>query len=99
MARVGLAGFGFAGKRFHRPLVLAAGMTVTAVVTSNSEAALALLPSAAVVPTVEDLAARNDVDVVVVATPSDLHYAHARVALLHKKHVVVDKPFAGKKQQ
>jgi phthalate 4,5-cis-dihydrodiol dehydrogenase len=43
---------------------------------------------------VEKLAAQADVDVVYVATPHQLHAAHARLAAAHKKHVLVEKPMA-----
>jgi predicted dehydrogenase len=33
------------------------------------------------------------VDLIVIATPNDLHFQQAQAALLAGKHVVVDKPF------
>ncbi len=44
--------------------------------------------------TLEDMLADDDVDVVVVATPSNNHVDIAAAALQAKKHVVVDKPLA-----
>ena len=92
--RVGLAGFGAAGQFMHFPLLRCAGVTITAIVSSRDAAAVACAAiGASLLATYEELVARTDVDVVVVATPSHLHYAHAKAALLHHKHVVVDKPF------
>ena len=43
---------------------------------------------------VEEALHRWDVDVVIVATPSGLHYEHALAALEAGKHVLVEKPLA-----
>jgi scyllo-inositol 2-dehydrogenase (NADP+) len=79
----------------HLPLATAAGFVVTAAVTRDAAAVARLAPSAVAVASLPDLLAREDVDVVVVASPSHLHVAHARAAIESGRHVVVDKPFAG----
>jgi predicted dehydrogenase len=80
----------------HLPLTLAAGMVVTAAVSRRDAAAVAALaPGADAEPSLEALLEREDVDLVVVASPSHLHASHARAAILSGRHVVVDKPFAG----
>ncbi len=38
--------------------------------------------------------ADDSLDAVVIATPAALHYAHVKAALLHDKHVFVEKPLA-----
>src|SRR6185312_10571923 len=40
-----------------------------------------------------ELVARDDLDLVVIATPNDTHHPLARDALRAGRHVVVDKPF------
>jgi predicted dehydrogenase len=47
------------------------------------------------VRSVEELLADAAIDLVVVATPNETHYALAKQALTAGKHVVIDKPFAG----
>ena len=42
----------------------------------------------------DDLVARDDVDAVVLCTPSGLHAKQAIVALRHGKHVIIEKPIA-----
>lgn len=92
--RVGLVGYGFAGKTFHAPLVAATpGLALTAVASSDPARVGADWPDLAVVPSPAALCARDDVDLVVVATPNTSHYEIARAALLAGKHTVVDKPF------
>jgi predicted dehydrogenase len=41
----------------------------------------------------EDLVQRDDVDVVYIATTHNFHYENALLALRHKKHLLVEKPF------
>ncbi len=96
--RVGLLGYGLAGSAFHAPMVsVTPGLTLAAVVTANPKRADAVLdryPGVAVVANVEDLLARGDIDLVVVATPNDTHVRFARLALESGADVVVDKPVA-----
>lgn len=97
--RVGLIGFGVAGRYFHAPLLRAAGCEVVAVVTSRSEEARAAIPGVTVVGTLEQMLDRKDVELVVIATPTNLHVSQTRAALLAGKHVVVDKPISASSQE
>jgi len=92
--RAGLVGFGLAGRVFHAPLMLASGMQIVSVVSSQHEAVRALLPAARVLPDLEALLALPQLELVVIATPNDQHEAQAETALAAGKHVVVDKPMA-----
>ncbi|MDR1170020.1 MAG: Gfo/Idh/MocA family oxidoreductase, partial [Prevotellaceae bacterium] len=51
-------------------------------------------PSARIYRSCEELFEADDIDLVVVNTPSPTHFNYARKALEAGKHVVVDKPFA-----
>jgi scyllo-inositol 2-dehydrogenase (NADP+) len=93
MVHVGLIGFGLAGRYFHAPLIEAAGMKIAAVVTRRAQEAGEVVPCAAVLDSADALLNRGDIDLVVIATPNDVHFALARAALLAGKHVVIDKPF------
>ncbi len=92
--RAGLIGFGVAGRYFHAPLMRAAGIEVVAVMTSRSEDVRQTIPNAQTVSTAEELIARSDVDLIVIATPTNLHVPQTRAALQAGKHVVVDKPIS-----
>ena len=92
MINVGLTGFGLAGRKLHAPLIVAAGMRITAVVTSRAAEVAATLPDALVLESHEELLNRADVDLVVIVTPNQLHVSQASAALRAGKHVVVDKP-------
>lgn len=94
MLRVGLLGFGLAGRMFHTPLIQAAGLQLAAVVTSRADEVREVAADAAVLSSEQELLQRSDIDLVIVATPNLLHAAQARAALLAGKHVVVDKPLS-----
>jgi len=91
--RVSLIGYGYVGKTFHAPLILAIdGLALTVVGSSRPEAVHADLPNVRVC-SFEEAAVADDVDLVVIASPNTSHYPLAAAALAAGKHVVVDKPF------
>jgi predicted dehydrogenase len=95
--RVGLAGYGMAGRQIHAPLLRAAGLEVAAISTSSperSEAATQEHPGAAVVPDLDALLEVEGLDLVVLATPSGDHAAHALTVIEAGIALVVDKPLA-----
>ena len=95
MVRVGLIGFGLAGRAFHAPLIAATpGMTLAGVVTSRAGEMAAAFPGVPVLGSADALFADPGIDLVVVATPNDTHLPLGRAALAAGKHVVIDKPVA-----
>ena len=91
--RVGLIGYGFAGRVFHAPLIRSVpGLVLTVVGSSRCEAVRADFPEVVVCPP-EEVATHPDVDLVVIATPNESHFPLAAAALRAGKDVVVDKPF------
>ncbi|MBB5745294.1 oxidoreductase [Brevundimonas variabilis] len=91
---VGLIGFGYAGRTFHAPLIAATeGLRLHSIVSSQPEAVGRAWPGARVIADIERLFGDGGVDLVVIATPNDLHAPLARRALQAGRHVVVDKPF------
>src|SRR5260370_34021928 len=92
--RVGLIGYGYAGKTFHAPLIQSvAGLQLTIVGSSKRETVLADLPGVVVCSNMEEVATHPQVDLLVVASPNESHYPLAAAALHAGKNVVVDKPF------
>jgi predicted dehydrogenase len=47
----------------------------------------------------DDLLNNNDIDIIYIASPPFLHYAHSRAALLAGKHVICEKPAALKSEE
>ncbi len=90
-----LVGYGYAGKTIHAPLIRAAqGLELATIVSSRPNDVLSDMAGMHIAPTLD--AALNDLDVelVVIATPNNLHAPQAHAALDAGKHVVIDKPFA-----
>ena len=94
MIRVGLIGYGYAGRTFHAPLIRATpGLELVAVSSSRPERVTADCRHRGR-PDADDLLATPSIDLVVIAAPSGVHAALAAAALRAGKHVVVDKPIA-----
>jgi len=93
--RVGLIGFGYAGKTFHAPLIRTTpGLELAAVASSDAgKVRAALGDGPAVLSSAHELVAAADIDLVVIASPNATHFELASRALEAGRHVVVDKPF------
>ncbi len=93
--KTALVGYGNAGKTFHAPQIDAApSLDLAAIVSSRPDAVHAQWPDVAVVGDFDTLLADPSIELVVIATPNQLHAPQAIAALKAGKHVVVDKPFA-----
>jgi scyllo-inositol 2-dehydrogenase (NADP+) len=95
--RVGLIGYGPAGRFFHAPLLATTpGLALTAIVTSDETRgadALAAYPGVRIVPSADELW-KLGLDLIVVASPNKTHIPLATAALEAGSAVVVDKPLA-----
>jgi predicted dehydrogenase len=95
---VGIVGYGLAGRSFHAPFIEAVdGLRLAAVATSDParrQRAATEHPGAAILAGVDELLARPDVEVVVVASPNRTHVPIGIRALASGRHVIVDKPMA-----
>lgn len=90
--RVGLIGFGYAGRVLHAPLIRAvSGLDLTVVASTQPEEVRRALGPVNVCSAEELI--RSDIDLVVIATPNTEHFPLALAALQSGKDVVVDKPF------
>jgi predicted dehydrogenase len=95
MIRVGLVGFGMAGRVFHAPLLSSVeGLELAAVVERHSDEAAERYPGITTYRSLEVMLADSSLDLFVVATPSGTHFQIARQILEAGKNVVVDKPMS-----
>jgi predicted dehydrogenase len=100
MIRVGLVGFGLAGRVFHAPLISSVdGLELAAVVERSTNKAAERYPAITTYRSVEELLADPSIKLVVVATPNSTHFPIALQALEAAKSVVVDKPVALKSEE
>ena len=94
MIKVGLVGFGLAGRSFHAPVIRAVpGLQLAAIVQRSGTEAAEKYPDVRIARSLEELLAIAEIRLVVIATPNDTHYAFARECLEAGRDVVVDKPF------
>ena len=92
--RFGIVGWGYWGPKIARNLGSLPQATLKMVADSDARRLASLAggqPETSTTTEVEELF-RSDVDAVVIATPVRTHYQLAREALLHGKHVLVEKP-------
>ena len=90
---VGIVGFGISARVFQLPLLSALPQfRIRAVMSSRPDEVHADLPLAAVTATLPELIAFKP-EVIVVTSPTHLHYAMAKTVLEAGIHTVVEKPF------
>ena len=94
MINVGLIGFGVSGKGIHLPLIRQVDdYNLLGVVSRSLSADDAEREGLLVYSTVDDMILNSNIDLIVITSPSNCHYEHARLCLSSGKHVVVEKPF------
>lgn len=90
---VGLVGYGLSGATFHAPLLsVLEEFEVLKVVSSNKEKVLQDLGGVEVVKSLEEVLEDPAIDLVVITTPSGMHYEMAKQSLMAGKHVILEKP-------
>ena len=95
MIRVGLVGFGLAGRVFHAPVISSVeGLNLAAVVERHTDLAVERYPGITTYRTLEAMLEDASLDLLVVATPPGSHFEVARQILETGKNVIVDKPMA-----
>lgn len=91
---VALCAFGMSGRVFHAPFIHAhPGLNLYGVLERSKNTATEIYPNIKTFRSIEELLADDNIDLVVVNTPSITHVAFAAQALQHSKHVIVEKPF------
>lgn len=98
MTRIGMVGLGYWGPNLLRNLAALPDATITALCDADQPRAQAMgrrmAPQARILERCEDLAADQNVDAVVVATPIRTHAALGTLLLDAGKHVFIEKPLA-----
>ena len=92
--RVGIVGYGLAGRYFHAPLLKGCGFEVVAIATNNPERASQAVndfPEVNIVTSTQALVA-HQIDLVIVASANMAHKKDALTAINASIAVVIDKP-------
>lgn len=89
-----LCSFGMSGWVFHAPFIsIHPGFNLYAVWERTKKLAEEKYPGIKKFRTLEDMLADDNIELVIVNTPSVTHYEYAKQALMAGKHLVVEKPF------
>jgi len=92
--KVGIAGYGLAGRSFHAPILAGTNFEVIAVLTTNDvrkRHAKEDFPTVKIVSTIEELC-DQDLDLIVIASGNQVHLSQALTAINAGIPTVVDKP-------
>ena len=95
--RVGLLAYGAIGDEHNYAVAASGGLRVAAVCDTNPDrinAALEIAPEAMTYEDADEMLASGEIDLVIVSTPPNSHYAWAKKALSQGIHVVLEKPMA-----
>ena len=94
MINAALVSFGMSGKVFHAPfLATNPNFNLVGSWERSSKNIEAAYPGSKSYTSYEELLADTSIDLVIVNSPNDTHFAYAKSALLAGKHVVVEKAF------
>ncbi|MGZ3608688.1 MAG: Gfo/Idh/MocA family protein [Ktedonobacteraceae bacterium] len=92
--RFGIIGWGYWGPKIARNIDSLQGAAVTIVADTDAQrlkSAASNKPWIQTTSQLEDIF-KSDIDAIIIATPVSTHFQLARKALLHNKHVLVEKP-------
>jgi len=93
--RTGICSYGMSGKLFHAPFIQAhPGYELTAIVERNKNDSRGAYPDSKLYRSVDELCAEKALQLIVVNTPTHLHFEQAKMVLLAGKNLIIEKPFA-----
>lgn len=92
--RVGVIGFGLAGRVFHTAVIAETpGLELACIVQRHGEEAAKAHPGIQICRSIEEMLRDASIRIVVVATPSYSHFEIAAQCLRAGRNVIIDKPF------
>lgn len=96
---VAIAGFGFSGRVFHAPFIhVNPGFNLHTIVTSREEAH-DIYPDAIITKDFNTILSDENIDLIIICSPNQLHYNQVSKALKAGKHVIVEKPLTPTSQE
>lgn len=94
IVNTGICSFGLSGRVFHAPFIQAnPDFKLSAIVERTKNLSREKYPDSKLYRSIEELIADKDIELIVVNTPVQTHYAYTKAALLAGKNVIVEKPF------
>jgi phthalate 4,5-cis-dihydrodiol dehydrogenase len=94
--RIGIAGFGSAGRAFVQALARRTDFLLVGVADPSQALQTEVGDNmrVPVYPDLETMLELGELDAVYIATPTEMHVKHVELALAAKRHVIVEKPMA-----
>ncbi len=91
--RAGIVAYGNISQKYHAPLLHALpGFELVKVLERNHNLAERDYPQVQTVRTMDALLDDEEIDLIIITTPNQFHFAQAKAALEAGKHVVLEKP-------
>ena len=91
----GLMAYGMSGRIFHAPFISTnPGFTLKGIVERSTKKAGEIYPDIISYDSIDELLADEEIELIIVNTPSYLHMEHATKAMQAGKHVLIEKPAA-----
>lgn len=96
IVKIGIVGLGIAGSSMIPAILEHPKVRLTAAATRNKErlGKFARDYNVQTYTSIEDLCTSNSIDAVYIATPTELHTEHVRIAAESNKHIIVEKPLS-----
>src|SRR6476659_6922477 len=83
------------GKLFHAPFIQNhPGYELTGIVERHNNDSRERYPQSKLYRSIDELIADDSIQLIIVNTPTHLHYENAKAALMAGKNIDVEKPFA-----
>ena len=93
--KTGICSYGMSGKLFHAPFIQNhPGYELAAFVERSKNDSRERYPKSKLYRSVDELLADDSIQLIIVNTPTHLHFENAKAALMAGKNIVVEKPFA-----
>lgn len=100
MIKTGIASYGMSGKLFHAPFIHAhPGFELSSIVERHNNDSREKYADSKLYRSVEEMCMDKDLELIIVNTPTHLHFEHVKAALLAGKNVLVEKPFTPEVKQ
>lgn len=93
----GICSYGMSGKLFHAPFIQNhPGYKLNAIVERHHNTSREKYPASILYRSIEEMLMDDELELIIVNTPTHLHFEQTKAALLAGKNVVVEKPFTVK---
>jgi len=93
--KTGICSYGMSGKLFHAPFIQNhPGYELAAIVERSKNDSRERYPKSKLYRSIDELLADNLIQLIIINTPTHLHFENAKAALMAGKNIVVEKPFS-----